>query len=89
MLAGVRQEQVKTASVSLGVLAGAGRGVSGAGEDRSCFWSCCIAPWSYELSAFPIAHPDQLRSTFQDLNLVSILGVTRLKARCWTEGLLF
>ena len=55
----------------------------------SCFWSCCTARWSYELPAFPIANPDQERSSFQDLNLVSIMGVTRLKARCWTEGFLF
>ena len=55
----------------------------------SCFWLCCTARWSYELSAFPIANPDQERSSFQDLNLVSIMGVTRLKARCWTEGFLF
>ena len=55
----------------------------------SCFWLCCTARWSYELSAFSIANPDQERSSFQDLNLVSIMGVTRLKARCWTEGFLF
>ena len=53
------------------------------------FWPCCIARWSYELFAFAIANLDQQRSTFQDLNLVSILGVTRLKPHCWTEGLLF
>ena len=36
-----------------------------------------------------IAHLDQQRFTFKDLNLVSILGVRCLKPHCWTEGLLF